>query len=94
MTATKPHTLKSDLAHLPAALAPLVALDHWLLWRWEQRRGIWTKPPFSVTGVRAKNNDPTTWSTYAAALVAVQNGSKFDGIGFALLGTPFDRRPS
>ena len=58
MTANKPHTLKGDLAHLPAALAPLVALDHWLLWRWEFRRGNWTKPPYTTSGSRAKNNDP------------------------------------
>ena len=38
----KPHTLKGDFAHLPAALVPLTALDHWLLWRWELRRGNWT----------------------------------------------------
>jgi hypothetical protein len=83
----KPHTLKGDLAHLPAALAPLTALDHWLLWRWELRRGIWTKPPYMATGRKAKNNDPATWAPYQAALAAVQT---FDGIGFALLDTPFD----
>ena len=88
----KPHTLKGDLAHLPAALAPLTALDHWLLWRWELRRGIWTKPPYTTGGGRAKNNDPATWASYQAALAAADggNGGSFDGIGFALLDTPFD----
>ena len=88
----KPQTLKSDLAHLPAALAPLVALEHWVLWRWELRKGIWTKPPLDATilGARAKNNDPETWSSYQITVAAVQNGNGFDGIGFALLDTPFD----
>jgi hypothetical protein len=88
----KPHTLKGDFAHLPAALAPLTALDHWLLWRWELRRGNWTKPPYMTTGRKAKNNDPATWAPYQAALAAAHggNGGSFDGIGFALLDTPFD----
>jgi hypothetical protein len=86
----KPHTLKGDLAHLPDALAPLTALPHWVLWRLELRKGNWTKPPLTAAGRRAKNNDPTTWSPYQAALAAVQNDNGFDGIGFALLGAPFD----
>jgi hypothetical protein len=86
----KPHTLKGDLAHLPPALTPLTALDHWVLWRWESRKGVWTKPPYTTAGGRAKNNDPSTWAPYQTALAAVQNGGSFDGIGFALLDTPFD----
>jgi hypothetical protein len=86
----KPHTLKGDLAHLPIALTPLMALQHWVCWRWEFRRGIWTKPPYATTGGRAKNNDPATWAAYESALAAVQNGGGYDGIGFALLDTPFD----
>jgi hypothetical protein len=35
---------------------------------------------------RAKNNDPTTWASYTAA---VAGASAADGIGFALLDTPF-----
>jgi hypothetical protein len=87
---SKPHTLRGDLAHLPAPLAPLIALDHWVQWRWTFRKGIWTKPPFMVNGAHAKNNDPATWTSYPTALAAVQNGGTFDGIGFALLGAPFD----
>jgi hypothetical protein len=86
----KPHTLKGDLAHLPDALAPLTSLDHWVLWKLELRKGNWTKPPYTATGKRAKNNDPTTWGSYQAALAAVQNGRGFDGIGFALLDTRLD----
>jgi hypothetical protein len=91
---TKPATLSGDLAHLPAALAPLVTIDHWVIWRWEWRKDGWTKPPYMAAPGRrthAKNNDPATWSSYSAALAAVQTtGGKFDGIGFALLKTSFD----
>jgi hypothetical protein len=89
----KPATLSGDLAHLPAALAPLVTIDHWVAWRWEWRKDGWTKPPYvAAAGKRrayAKNNDPATWTSYSAALAAVQT-SRFDGIGFALLETSFD----
>jgi hypothetical protein len=91
----KPATLSGDLAHLPAALAPLITIDHWVAWRWEWRKDGWTKPPYMVASgksrAHAKNNDPTTWASYSAALAAVQTaGSRFDGIGFALLETSFD----
>jgi Virulence-associated protein E len=88
----KPKTLSSDLAHLPPALTPLVELRHWVLWRWEFRKGIWTKPPFMATasGEHAKSDDPDTWSSYQTALAGLSNGGGFDGIGFVLLGTAFD----
>jgi putative DNA primase/helicase len=88
----KPGTLKSNLARLPSALAPMTALDHWVLWRWELRKGVWTKPPYVAASpsTHAKNNDPTTWRPYRAAVAAVQNGAGFDGIGFTLLDAPFD----
>ena len=88
----KPTTLSGDLAHLPPALAPLVTIDHWVIWRWEWRKDGWTKPPYIAAPGRrahAKNNDPATWSSYSAALAAVQT-ARFDGIGFALLATSFD----
>jgi hypothetical protein len=87
----KPKTVGGDLAHLPPALKPLIDRNHWLLWLWEFRRGIWTKPPYSAVtlGTHAKNNDPKTWASYQAAIAAAQ-AVKADGIGFALLNTPFD----
>jgi hypothetical protein len=92
---TKPATLSGDLAHLPPALTPLIAIDHWVIWRWEWRDSRWTKPPYVAVPApgrraHAKNNDPATWASYSAALAAVQTtGGRFDGIGFALLATPF-----
>jgi hypothetical protein len=84
----KPNKVETDLANFPAALAPLCQFDHWVLWRWEQRKGKWTKPPFMAIDPRrkAKNSDPATWASYPAAVAAA---SQADGIGFALLDTPF-----
>src|SRR5262249_34830095 len=82
------------LAHLPIALTPLIALDHWVLWGWELRKTKnghrWTKPPYMVGGGYAENNDPTTWAPYEAAHAAVQNGANYDGIEVPLLGAPID----
>src|SRR6516165_8021571 len=80
--------VETDFRNFPAALAPLCQVDHWVIWRWEQRKGKWTKPPFMATDPRrrAKNNDPATWASYAIAAAAA---SEADGIGFALLDTPF-----
>lgn len=85
--AAKPRGLSGDLRNLPAALAPLVEMPHWVVWNWEwvenkKTGGKWTKVPYQPTGRKAKNNDPATWSTYAAAMAAVDS---YDGIGFCLL---------
>jgi Virulence-associated protein E len=85
---TKPNKIEVNLENFPAALAPLCKVAHWVLWRWEQRKGKWTKPPFMATHPRrkAKNNDPATWASYETAVGAAKEA---DGIGFALLDTPF-----
>jgi hypothetical protein len=82
----KPESVQGDLYNLPPALAPLIALPHWVLWRWEKVKAKngekkWTKVPYQPDGRKAKNNDPETWSSYEAAISAHETG-KFDGIGF------------
>ncbi len=87
---SKPNTIRADLTSLPAALWPLCRLDHWVIWFWRLRKGRWTKPPYMAAkpSAPATTNSPTTWSTYElAAETAV--AAKADGIGFALLDTPF-----
>jgi hypothetical protein len=89
----KPNRIATNLENFPVALAPLCQIAHWVLWRWELRKGkngdeTWTKPPYMAANPRrkAKNNDPATWSTYQVAAAAVKDA---DGVGFALLDTPF-----
>jgi hypothetical protein len=77
----KPQTFCGDLANLPAALEPLTALPFWVLWKWVKKDGEWTKPPFQPNGRHAKNNDPSTWSTYDEVVAVID---QFDGIGFML----------
>jgi primase-polymerase (primpol)-like protein len=82
---TKPQTFNGDLASLPPALAPLMQLPCWVVWKWEQRKSKWTKPPYRASDPDqpAKSNDASTWNTYDAALTAFSAGA-CDGIGFML----------
>jgi hypothetical protein len=73
--------------NVPEALRQL---PRWLSWSWlrnpkkDEGVGGWDKPPLSTaTGRNAKSNDPTTWSSFDAALRAHQRGD-FDGIGVVL----------
>jgi primase-polymerase (primpol)-like protein len=68
-------------------LALLTALPHWVVWRWSRAKsGKWTKVPYRPDrpDQKAKNNDPTTWSSYDTAL-RVYKAADADGIGFCLL---------
>lgn len=70
-----------------AALDELAAYSQWVCWRWEERNGKRTKPPYNArTGTLASSTDPATWSTFAEA---VATGSRFDGVGFVV--TDLDR---
>jgi|SRR6516164_555467 len=77
----KPRTYNGNLKNLPPALEPLTALPYWVLWRWEKRKGKWTKPPYQPNGQKAKSDDPATWSTYDEVIAVVD---QYDGIGFML----------
>ena len=83
----KPRTFSGDLAALPAVLRPLTEHRRWVVWRWLQKKPStkWTKPPYRADdpSAFAQSDEPSTWSTYAAALAAVQAG-KADGIGYML----------
>ena len=89
----RPVPFQGDLRNLPAALTPLKELPNWVCWSFEWRvdkKGVgkWTKPPLQPKNPtsHARNNDPTTWGTYAEALAAFETG-KYGGIGFNLSGT-------
>jgi DNA polymerase I-like protein with 3'-5' exonuclease and polymerase domains len=76
-------------ASLPAALIPLTTQPRWVCCGWEWRNNKWTKPPIqpgSGFPAYARNNDQSTWGTYAEAVKRVIDGGA-DGIGFCLLGS-------
>lgn len=90
----QPIPLQGDLRNLPQALAPLKTPRNWVGWRFELRvnkkKGVsdWTKPPLRPDNPQqhAKNDDPSTWGSYAQALTVFETGQS-KGIGFCLLGT-------
>jgi|GEM_PF-1823714 len=86
-----PKTIQHNPRDLPLALAPMLALDHWVCWRWElDSRGKWTKPPYQARNPlwNASSNDPSTWADHDSACKAVEAGSAH-GVGFVLTDTPF-----
>lgn len=68
-----------DYDAIPNALK---ALPQWLLWRHERN----TKIPYQASGVEAKSNDPSTWTTFDKAQSAYADGG-FSGIGCVISDT-------
>jgi putative DNA primase/helicase len=80
----------SEQCTLPEALAPLIALPHWVIWRWEtNKNGKQTKVPYQAAhpSRHASSTDPNTWSDYATAVDAAVASA--DGIGFCLFNSKF-----
>jgi hypothetical protein len=75
-----------SLAQIPAELQ---ARPQWVLWKLEQRpeKPKPDKVPYSVRGGRASSTDPKTWSPFEDALLAVENGGGYDGVGFVVAET-------
>ena len=70
--------------------APPAALEHvrdkpcWLGWKYEERNGRSTKPPFNPrTGRHASVSDQATWATFDAALAGMEKHG-FAGLGLVL----------
>ena len=85
-------TRSNGKPNLPPALAPLIALDNWVVWRYEPKgkNGKLTKVPYQVRSPKkpAASNKPATWASYAEAVaIAVAVANRFDGVGFMLPGS-------
>jgi hypothetical protein len=76
----KPNALPVLKNNIPVELR---ALDRWVVWKYELRKGKWAKPPRQINDRYASSNDPHTWIGYAEAIEAYESG-KFDGIGLVL----------
>ncbi len=60
--------------------AVMTGINHWVVWRYEEREGKRTKVPYCVaTGKRASTTEPADWTVYEAALAC---SKRYDGIGF------------
>jgi primase-polymerase (primpol)-like protein len=66
----------------------LRARPQWVLWRYEDRRGRWTKVPHEPNGAPASSTDTTTWAPFDFVQTAYLTGGSYDGVGFVL--TPTD----
>lgn len=56
-----------------------------VVWKYIERDGKWTKPPFQPNGSFAKSTDSSTWCTFPEAMAAYATGN-FDGVGRVLNG--------
>jgi hypothetical protein len=71
-----------NINHLAEFPAILKTGKRFVVWREEEKDGEATKVPYSaVTGHRASNSDPSTWSTYDEAVAYYQAHPEMHGIG-------------
>ena len=75
--------MSESIAVADAIPEELRARPQWVCWRYEDRDGKPTKPPFQTDGSRADSTDPGTWTTYENAFAA---RGDFDGIGSVFSG--------
>jgi predicted P-loop ATPase len=68
-----------DLSSVPAELR---GLRRWLLWKYVQRDGRWTKLPLKADGSAASSTDPSSWTDLESALQAARRMRC--GVGIAL----------
>lgn len=67
------------------ALDELKQSPQWVVWKYEERDGKATKPPYSAkTGHYASSTDNSTWGTYQQAISAYKRGG-YEGVGYSLL---------
>ncbi len=70
---------RSQFNSVPQALKDL---SQWVCWKYEQRDGKPTKPPYNaLTGRHASSTDRLTWCSFQEAETAFRSG-KYEGIGF------------
>jgi len=57
---------------------------NWCLWRYETLEGSPkpTKVPYHPSGKHASSTDPQTWCSFGEAVIAAQDWTKYNGIGF------------
>jgi putative DNA primase/helicase len=75
---SRPNALTVVAENIPAELKQL---NQWVVWRYEFIKGKWTKPLYQVSGQHAASTNPSTWTSFDAALRRYQSGG-VDGIGF------------
>lgn len=81
--------MKNPHETIPACLNFLANEKRWVVWKFQERKGKVTKPPFQSIGGKigsyAENNNSDTWSTLADAELVFHSG-QCEGIGLQLQG--------
>jgi hypothetical protein len=78
----RPQALPVLADHIPEALRHR---PRWVLWRYELRKGEWTKVPYNPkTGERADTTNPATLGSFAQTWTRYRAGG-WDGIGYVPL---------
>lgn len=73
----------------------LKALPHWVVWRFEERKGKTTKVPYQskypLFSRKASSTDPATWSTFEETIRTYKEfeNDSIAGIGFVVTDSPF-----
>ena len=55
-----------------------------MLWKPEERDGKLTKIPYSISGIKARVDAPSTWCSYDECYATYLSSDEYDGIGFVL----------
>jgi len=76
----KPTALKVIVDNIPTQLK---GYRQWLLWRYRERNGRWTKVPYQISGDPASSTDSATWNDFDSIAAEYRKGG-WDGIGIAL----------
>ncbi len=76
--ATRPHAVSVQTDGIPSDLR---TCRQWVLWRYDLRKGKWSKVPYAPAGHRVAANDPATWSDFDEVARQYASGV-WDGIGF------------
>jgi hypothetical protein len=76
----KPTPIKSTFDNIPNDFK---VRKHWVLWKYENKIGKWTKVPYQASNKKADSTNPDTWCNYSEAIKAYGTG-KYSGIGFAI----------
>ena len=62
----------------------LKALNQWVMWRWETRKGKRTKPPYQPNRKKASSTNSATQNDFQTVRDALEASSYFSGLGFVL----------
>jgi putative DNA primase/helicase len=68
----------------------VTSTNNWAMWKRETKDGKPAKVPYQPNGLKAKTNDPKTWSPFNVALTTYLDIGGFDGICWMMPKEPSD----